>query len=115
MESHAAAHSERTLAGCGLCWNRIQRERHKQACFTYSVLWTRIIAENKGRTMVDAYGFPRGYCMRTKRVHGFATGDIVFAQIPKGKNKGEYIGRVAVREKGSFDLKTACKKIEGIS
>ena len=60
--------------------------------------------------MVDGYGFPRGYCMRTKRVHGFASGDIVFAQIPKGKNKGEYVGRVAVREKGSFDLKTACKK-----
>ena len=53
--------------------------------------------------------------MRTKRVHGFATGDIVFAQIPKGKNQGEYIGRVSVRQSGSFDLKTANGKIGGIS
>ena len=67
------------------------------------------------RTRVDSHGFPRGFCMRTKRVHGFATGDIVFAQIPKGKNQGEYIGRVSVRQSGSFDLKTANGKIGSIS
>lgn len=67
------------------------------------------------RTRVDAYGFPRGYCMRKKQIYGFSTGDIVFADIPKGKNKGKYIGRIAVRESGSFDLKMYDKKISGIS
>ncbi len=53
--------------------------------------------------------------MRKKRVEKFATGDIVFVRIPKGKKKGEYVGRVGVRESTYFDIKTEDKKLEGIS
>ena len=67
------------------------------------------------RTRVNKNGFPRGFCMRNKRVHGFATGDIVKAAVEKGKNKGTYVGRVSVRETGSFCIATADGKRDGIS
>ena len=53
---------------------------------------------------MDKYGFPRGYCMRTKSVRGFETGDIVRADVPNGKKAGVHIGRVAVRARGSFKV-----------
>jgi 5-methylcytosine-specific restriction endonuclease McrA len=58
------------------------------------------------RTRSDAHGFPVGYCMRTKRVYGFGTGDIVRAVVPKGRYQGTYIGRAAIRANGLFDIKT---------
>lgn len=59
------------------------------------------------RTRVTAHGFPRGFLMRNKCVFGFATGDLVAAIVPTGKNKGEYVGRVAVRARGYFNISTA--------
>ena len=67
------------------------------------------------RTRTDKYGFPRGICMKQKKVHGFATGDMVKAIIPKGKKKGVHLGRVAVRQTGSFNLQTSHQTIQGIS
>ena len=58
------------------------------------------------RTRVDAYGFPRGHLSRSKSVFGFRTGDLVRANVPKGKFRGVWTGRVAVRATGSFDIKT---------
>jgi 5-methylcytosine-specific restriction endonuclease McrA len=54
------------------------------------------------RTRTDKYGFPRLRLPRTKRVHGFATGDLVQADVPRGKYTGRHVGRVAVRTRGSF-------------
>lgn len=54
------------------------------------------------RTNVDAHGFPVGYRMRFKTVHGFRTGDLVLAMVPSGKRAGTHIGPVAVRASGSF-------------
>lgn len=58
------------------------------------------------RTLPDKYGFPRVYLPRNKQFFGFATGDIVRAIVPKGKYKGRWTGRVAVRESGWFALST---------
>ena len=66
------------------------------------------------RTRVDKYGFPRGYLTRQKRVHGFATGDMVEAVIPSGKKAGTYRGRVAVRARGCFVIQTPEGKVDGI-
>ena len=42
-----------------------------------------------------------------KRVHGFQTGGMVKATVPKGKYQGTHIGRLAsVRARGSFSIKT---------
>ena len=67
------------------------------------------------RTLLDKFGFPRGYLMRTKRVRGFATGDRVKAVVPKGKKAGTYVGRVAIRASGSFNIQTGTGLVQGVS
>ncbi|MHC5715697.1 MAG: RNA-guided endonuclease IscB [Nostoc sp.] len=63
----------------------------------------------------DKFGFPSRYVPRFKFVNGFQTGDIVKAIVTKGKKIGEYIGRVAVRTSGSFNISTALGLVQGIS
>ena len=59
------------------------------------------------RTNVDAAGFPRGYRMRHKRVHGFQTGDLVRANVPAPLTAaGSHVGTIAVRASGSFRVGT---------
>jgi 5-methylcytosine-specific restriction endonuclease McrA len=64
---------------------------------------------------VDKYGFPRTSAKQFKQVHGFQTGDIVKAVVTSGKKIGTYIGRVAIRTSGSFNIKTAHTTIQGIN
>jgi len=64
---------------------------------------------------MNKWGFPRTGPKAAKRVKGFQTGDIVRAVVPTGKYTGRYIGRVAVRSSGSFDVRTANAKVQGIS
>jgi 5-methylcytosine-specific restriction endonuclease McrA len=66
------------------------------------------------RTRLNAFGFPCGYLTRQKRIQGFQTGDQVKAEVTKGKKAGAYIGRIAVRASGSFNLQTAQGVIQGI-
>lgn len=66
------------------------------------------------RTRLNAYGFPRGYLTRQKRIKGFQTGDQVKAEVTKGKKMGIYIGRVAVRASGSFNIQMAQGVIQGV-
>ena len=63
---------------------------------------------------VNKYGFPRTSAKSQKRVKGFQTGDMVRAVVGKGKKKGCYEGRVAVRSSGSFNLKTKGGTVQGI-
>ncbi|MTI31425.1 RNA-guided endonuclease IscB [Xanthovirga aplysinae] len=63
---------------------------------------------------VDKYGFPRTTAKKQKMVKGFQTGDIVLANVPSGKKKGVYQGRVAVRTSGSFNIKTNDTTVQGI-
>lgn len=67
------------------------------------------------RTRPDAYGFPRLRLTRNKRHYGFATGDLVRAVVPRGKNAGTHIGRVAIRSRGSFNITTAGGTAQGVS
>jgi len=67
------------------------------------------------RTRLTAAGFPCGYLLRQKRVRGFQTGDMVKAVVPCGKKKGEYVGRVAIRATGSFNIQTPTGVVQGIS
>lgn len=65
----------------------------------------------------DGNGFPRGYRSSRKTYFGFCTGDIVKAVVPKGKYKGAWIGSLAVRASGYFDLKSFAREriCQGIS
>lgn len=67
------------------------------------------------RTRLTKYGFPRGYLMRQKQVQGFQTGDMVRAVVPEGSKMGTWLGRVAVRKTGSFNVQTLGGAIQGIS
>ncbi|NEO24794.1 RNA-guided endonuclease IscB [Moorena sp. SIO4A5] len=63
----------------------------------------------------NKYGFPTRHCSRIKFHKGFQTGDIVRAVVTKGKKIGTYVGRVATRKSGSFNISTksgcaACSK-----
>jgi len=64
---------------------------------------------------IDQYGFPRTGPKKHKRVKGFQTGDIVKAVVTKGKKIGTYIGRVAVRANGSFDIGSGEERVSSIS
>jgi hypothetical protein len=67
------------------------------------------------RTRLTKYGFPRGHPMCSKRVHGFATGDLISACVAAGKKAGRYVGRVAVRACGFFNIQGSEGIIQGIS
>lgn len=61
----------------------------------------------------DKFGFPSRYVPRDKFVKGFQTGDIVKAIVTSGKKIGEYVGRVAVRTSGAFNI-SAKELVQGI-
>ncbi len=60
------------------------------------------------RTRLTSDGFPRGYLMHSKSVHGFTTGDMVRALVPTGTKRGSYLARVAVRASG---FHSTCKPV----
>ncbi len=72
---------------------------------------------------VDKFGFPKtnksNQLVRksalVKQIKGFQTGDIVKATVTKGKKIGSYLGRVAVRSSGSFNIKTVSETVQGIN
>ena len=63
----------------------------------------------------DKYGFPARYVPRFKFIKGFQTGDIVKAVVTSGKKIGQYVGRIATRSTGSFNISTREKLVQGIS
>jgi hypothetical protein len=63
----------------------------------------------------DKFGFPNRHCSRTKFHFGFQTGDIVKAVVTNGKKVGEYVGRIATRATGSFNISTKSGLVQGIS
>ncbi|WP_326644028.1 RNA-guided endonuclease IscB [Streptosporangium sp. NBC_01755] len=66
------------------------------------------------RTRSDRYGFPRLALPRTKRHHGYQTGDLVRAIVPTGTKTGTHTGRVAVRSTGKFNIRTRHGLVQGI-
>jgi 5-methylcytosine-specific restriction endonuclease McrA len=62
----------------------------------------------------NKFGFPVRYVPRQKFVKDFQTGQIVKAIVTKGKKIGTYVGRVAVRSTGSFNISTQQGLVQGI-
>ncbi len=83
---------------------------------THRPLW--ITAAGRGSRQMcrmDRFGFPRTRAKAAKRVHGFQTGDRVKAIVPSGAHVGTYVGRVAIRTSGKFNITTMSDTIQGIS
>jgi hypothetical protein len=66
------------------------------------------------RTRLTKYGFPWGYLIRSKSAFGFQTGDMVQAEVTKGKKIGKYLGRVVIRASGSFNIQTEKGLVQSI-
>jgi hypothetical protein len=71
---------------------------------------------------ITKFGFPQinkkgelAVRSRVKVIHGFQTGDMVKAVVPKGKNAGTHVGRVTVRATGQFDISTSTRKLQIIN
>ena len=82
------------------------------------VLPLHIIATGHGRRQVclmDRFGFPRSKPKPAKRVMGYQSGDLVRAVVHQGKKMGTYVGKVAVRSSGSFNITTGHGVAQGIS
>lgn len=58
------------------------------------------------RTRLNRYGFPVGHKAGAKSFLGFQTGDLVRAVIAGGKYAGTHVGRIAIRFRPSFALKS---------
>ncbi len=56
--------------------------------------------------LMDEHGFPRTKPKGAKRVKGFQTGDLVRAVVTSGSKQGTYVGKVAVRTRGVFNIQT---------
>jgi hypothetical protein len=56
---------------------------------------------------MDRFGFPRTGPKKGKRVKGFQTGDLVRAVVTSGTKQGTYVGKVAVRTRGLFNITSA--------
>jgi hypothetical protein len=69
---------------------------------------------NRQMTKPDKYGFPRATRQRKKVYFGFQTGDMAKAVVMSGKKVGIYVGKVAVRASGKFNITTSTETIQGI-
>jgi 5-methylcytosine-specific restriction endonuclease McrA len=113
-------------------WNRTERKLPKThwldaACVGRStperldirgvspLLITAMGCQRREMCLPDAYGFPRTKGKGKSLVQGFRTGDMAKAIIPTGTKVGTYIGRVAVRETGYFNVTTAAGTIQGLN
>lgn len=112
-------------------WNRKQRGSPKThwldaACIGSStperLSWQQVIPLRitaKGRQCrqlcnVNELGFPRSRPKGTSKVFGFQTGDMIRAVVTKGKKRGTYVGRVAIKTDGYFKITGGFGMVEGI-
>jgi hypothetical protein len=65
--------------------------------------------------LMNEAGFPRTKPKQQSRVQGFRTGDMVRAVVTRGTKVGTYVGRVAVRATGRFNVTTSVGTIQGIA
>ncbi len=89
--------------------------------YKYKIVTNRVLevkAQGRGSRQMcrmDRFGFPRTKAKTSKIVKGFQTGDIVKALVTKGKKIGIYLGKVAVRVSGNFNITTNTATIQGIN
>lgn len=83
----------------------------------YVQIWSALGRGTRKMCNTDEYGLPVGHRARQKMRFGFQTGDLVLAEVPEGKYKGRWLGRVAVRASGYFDIKDGSGKrfCQGVS
>lgn len=70
---------------------------------------------NRQMCRTNAYGFPDKAAKAASTVGGFRTWDMIRAVVPASSTKaGIYVGRIAIRATGSYNIKTAHGTIQHI-
>ncbi|WP_329383888.1 RNA-guided endonuclease IscB [Streptomyces sp. NBC_01351] len=122
----------RAWSGGRTCWNRFAMGLPKS--HTLDALSTGVIDHERGDTIVrvpaqilvvastgrgsyarttpDRFGFPRLQRPRGKVHHGYSTGDLVAAVVPRGKWVGNWVGRIAVRTSGQHRITTLTSRFD---
>lgn len=59
---------------------------------------------NRQMCGTNKYGFPIRHRTRCNRFLGFQTGDMVVAEVAKGKFAGKWVGRISIRSRPSFKI-----------
>jgi 5-methylcytosine-specific restriction endonuclease McrA len=71
--------------------------------------------QSRQMTNVNKYGFPISKPKGPSRVQGFRTGDLIKAMVPASlASRGVHLGRVLVRARGSFDIRTGHGRVTHI-
>ncbi|NJN29521.1 MAG: HNH endonuclease [Synechococcales cyanobacterium RM1_1_8] len=70
---------------------------------------------NRQMCGTDKFGFPKRHRTNQKVHFGFQTGDMIRADVPKGKKAGIHTGRVLCRKTGSFDISVHGGRVAGIN
>jgi 5-methylcytosine-specific restriction endonuclease McrA len=89
--------------------------------YNYKIMTDKVLeikAQGRGSRQMcrmDRFGFPRTKAKGSKIVKGFQTGDIVKAVVTKGKKIGTYLGKVAVRVSGNFNITSNTETVQGIN
>jgi hypothetical protein len=82
----------------------------------YMQVWSVKGRGSRQMCRTDKYGFPIAHRQAKKLHFGFQTGDLVVAEIPKGKYQGKWQGRVLVRKSGRFDVSNKKGRVvQGVS
>jgi len=76
----------------------------------YVQVWTAVGRGSRKMCNTDKHGFSKSHRSKNKLYFGFQTGNIVVANVLRGKYKGQWVGRVAVRASGYFDIKDGSGK-----
>ena len=90
-------------------------DKHKKPLMPCSEKRARLLLERGKAVVHRRYPFSIRLKERQKQVRGFQTGDMVKAVVTTGKKVGEYIGRVAIRASGRFNVQTGTRVVQGIS
>src|SRR5207302_10655533 len=64
---------------------------------------------------LDRLGFARSGAKQHQRVEGFQTGGLVRAVVSRGTKQGTYVGKLAVRCSGYFNITTRQGVVQGIA
>jgi hypothetical protein len=99
--------SQDARARRGLCWNS------RGPCWLASSS-AHDQGNGPGFLLSDEIGQIGFSAQLLRPARGFQTGDIVRADISKGKKTGTYLGRVAVRASGFFNVQTPTGVVQGI-
>jgi len=88
---------------------------HIQSCGMVPLAITAYGHGSRQMCLMNKYGFPRTDPKERHPKHGFKTGDIVKAIVPKPlKTAGTHVGRMSAKASGSFNIATKSATVPGV-